>query len=124
MIIIISMFFLRTKFHKNRAHWNSETKSVQVFNFGSRSAGLRIYFIFGTKLSWNEGIDTCFNVECVLVGRNFDFLGRYLVLTASYLVLTARYRSHFQYEWNEWNGSCSQIFLNSFFNRTPVNGSF
>ena len=84
MIIIISMFFLRTKFHKNRAHWNSETKSVQVFNFGSRSAGLKIYFIFGTKLSWNEGIDACFNVECVLVGRNFDFLGRYLVLTARY----------------------------------------
>ena len=30
-----------------------------------------------TKFSWNEGIDTCFNVECVLLGRNFDFLGGY-----------------------------------------------
>ena len=36
-------------------------------------------------------IDTCFNVECVLLGRNFDFLGGYLVVTARYLVLTARY---------------------------------
>ena len=35
---------------------------------------LTIYFIFGTKFAWNEGIDTCFNVECVLLGRNFDFL--------------------------------------------------
>ena len=34
---------------------------------------LGIYFIFGNKSSRNEGIDTCFNVECVLVGRNFDF---------------------------------------------------
>ena len=49
---------------------------------------LRIYFIFGTKFSWNEGIDTCFNVECVLLGRNFDFLGGYLVVTARYLVIT------------------------------------
>ena len=33
---------------------------------------LEIYFIFGTTFSWNEGIDTCFNVECVLLGRNFE----------------------------------------------------
>ena len=26
-----------------------------------------IYFIFGIKFSWNAGIDTCFNVECVLI---------------------------------------------------------
>ena len=50
-----------------------------------------IYFIFGTKSSWNEGIDTCFNVECVLLGRNFDFLNGYLVVTACYLVATGRY---------------------------------
>ena len=50
-----------------------------------------IYFIFGTKLSWNEGIDTCFNFEFVLLGRNFDFLGGYLVVTARYLEVTARY---------------------------------
>ena len=113
----IHIRFLSAKFHKNRAHCNFETKSAQVFNFGSRSAisniifmineldllwlpnfiALGIYFIFGTKFSWNEGIDTCFNVKCVLLGRNFDFRGgylvtaRYLVVTAGYLVVTARY---------------------------------
>ena len=50
-----------------------------------------IYFIFGTKFSWNERIDTCFNVECGLLSRNFDFFGGYLVVTARYLVATARY---------------------------------
>ena len=38
-------------------------------------------FIFGTKFSWNEGIDTYFNAKCVLLSRNFDFLGGYLVDT-------------------------------------------
>ena len=52
---------------------------------------LGMYFIFGTKFSWNEGIDTCFNVECVLLGRNFYWFGGYLVVTARYLVVTARY---------------------------------
>ena len=52
-----------------------------------------IYFIFGTKSSWNEGIGTCFNVECVLLGRNFDFLAGYLVVTARYVVVTACYCS-------------------------------
>ena len=46
-----------------------------------------IYFLFGTKFSWNEETDTCFNVECVLLGRNFDFLGGYLVATARYLIV-------------------------------------
>ena len=36
-------------------------------------------------------IDTCFNVECVLLGRNFDFLDSYLVFSARYLVATAGY---------------------------------
>ena len=69
--------------------------------------------MFGTKFSWNERIDTCFNVECVLLGRYFDFLGGYLVITTRYLVVTVRYlvvtshywwlllvtaRSHFSYE--------------------------
>ena len=69
---------------------NFETKSAQVCNFGSRSAiwniiymineldlfwvvtfiALRIYFISGIKFFWNEGIDTCFNVEYVLPGYN------------------------------------------------------
>ena len=30
------------------------------------------------------------NVECVLLGRNFDFLGGYLVVTARYLVVASR----------------------------------
>ena len=53
---------------------------------------LGIYFIFGTKFSWNGGIDTCFNIECVLLGRNFDLLGGYLVGTC-YLVVTTGYCS-------------------------------
>ena len=48
-----------------------------------------IYFLFGTKLSWNEEADTCSNVECVFFGRNFDFLGSFLVATALYLSVTA-----------------------------------
>ena len=47
-----------------------------------------IYFLFGTKFSWNEETDTCFNVECMLLGRNHDFLGGYLVATACYLSVT------------------------------------
>ena len=54
---------------------------------------LGIYFILRTKFSENEGIDTCFNVECVLRGHNFDFLGGYLVVTARYLVVTGSYWS-------------------------------
>ena len=49
---------------------------------------LGMYFLFGTKFSWNEGIDICFHVEYVLLSRNFDFLDGYLVVTARYLVLT------------------------------------
>ena len=52
---------------------------------------LGIYFLFWAKFSWNDGIDTCFNVEYVLLGRNFNFLGGYLVVTARYLVVTVRY---------------------------------
>ena len=47
-----------------------------------------IYFLFGTNFSWNEETDTCFNAECVLLGRNFDFRGGYLVATARYLIVT------------------------------------
>ena len=36
-------------------------------------------------------IDTCFNVEYVLLGRNFDFLAGYLVVTARYIMVTVRY---------------------------------
>ena len=47
-----------------------------------------IYFLSEIKFSWNEETDTCFNVECVLLGRNFDFCGGYLVATARYLSVT------------------------------------
>ena len=47
-----------------------------------------IYFIFEAKFSWNEGVNTCFNVECVLLGRNFGFLGGYLVVTSGYCSLS------------------------------------
>ena len=50
-----------------------------------------IYFIFGTKFSWNERNNTCFNVECVLLGHKFHLFGGYLVVTARYLAVTARY---------------------------------
>ena len=105
--------FFRTifPFLMTGTHCNFQTKSAQVFNFGSRSAisnivfrinefdllwvphfiALAIYFIFGTKFTWNEGIDTCFNVEGVLLGLNFDFFCGYSVITACYLVITARY---------------------------------
>ena len=105
-------FVLSAKFHKNRAHCNFETKSAQGFNFGSRSTisntsmfnkldllcvpnfiALRIYFILGTKFSWNEGTDTYFNVECVLLGHNVYFLGGSLVVTACYIVVIASYCS-------------------------------
>ena len=62
---------------------------------------LGIYFIFGTKFSWNEGIDTCFNVECVLLGSNFDFLNGYLVVTARYLVVAVGYYSFSLLVWTE-----------------------
>ena len=48
---------------------------------------LGIYFLYGTKFPRNEGIDICFIVEYVLLDRNFDFVGGYLVVTARYLVV-------------------------------------
>ena len=50
-----------------------------------------IYFLSGAKFSWNEENDTCFNVECVLLGRNFDFLGGYLLVTWWLLFVTTCY---------------------------------
>ena len=54
---------------------------------------LGIYFLSGTKFFWNEENDTCFSVECLLLGRNFDFLGGYLVVTARCLMVTTSYCS-------------------------------
>ena len=53
---------------------------------------LGIYFLFGTTFSWNEETDTC-NVKFVLLGCNFDCLGRYLVVTACYLMVITSYHS-------------------------------
>ena len=52
---------------------------------------LGLYFIFGTKFFWNEGIDTCFDVECVLFGRNCDLLSGYLVVTTGCCLLLDGY---------------------------------
>ena len=51
------------------------------------------YFLFGTKFSWNEETDTCFNVKRVLLDHNFDFLGCYLVITPRNLMVTTGYCS-------------------------------
>ena len=53
---------------------------------------LGIYFTFGSKFSWNEGIDTCLNVKCGLLDRKFDFLGAYCWLHGGFwwlLLVTA-----------------------------------
>ena len=65
----------------------NELDLLWVLNF----IALGIYFTFRTKFFWNEGTDTCFNVECVLFGRNSDYFGSYFVVTTRYLVVTARY---------------------------------
>ena len=90
----------KEQFYYTRTHCNFETKFVQVFNFGSRSGTSNItfminkldllwvrnfvtfgiYFIFETKFSLNA----CFDVKCVLLGRNFDFLGGYCSLPSGY----------------------------------------
>ena len=107
--IIISMFELWwvPNFIKIGANFIVGTNFTQVFNLGqdppfssiifkinqldllwmSNIIALGIYFIFETKFSWNEEIDTCFNVEYVLLGRNFDCFGGSLVVTARYLVV-------------------------------------
>ena len=67
----------------------SQLNLLWVPNFIS----LGIYFPFGTKFFWNEGINICFNVECLLLGHDFDFLGGYLVVTTCYLMVTTGYCS-------------------------------
>ena len=54
---------------------------------------LGMHFLFETKFSWSEETDTCFNVECVLLDLNFNFLDCYLVVTSRYLMVTAGYCS-------------------------------
>ena len=117
-ILIISMFDLRkcqrsAKFHKN---WNTLQFWGQICPISSQYRQfsnilftinkldllwvpnfitLRIYFIFGTKFSWNEGL-TLVLMICVLLGRKFDFLmvtWWLLLVTWWLLVVTACYRS-------------------------------
>ena len=52
---------------------------------------LGICFSFWSKFSWNESIEICFNVKYMLLARDFDFLGGYVVVTARFLVATAGY---------------------------------
>ena len=54
----------------------NELELLWVLNF----IALGIFFIFENKFSWNEEIDTCFNVEFVFLDQNFDFLGDYCLL--------------------------------------------
>ena len=65
----------------------NELSLFWVLNF----IALRMYFIFGTKFSWNKGIDTCFNIECVLLAHNFDYFGGYFVVAACYCSLPGGY---------------------------------
>ena len=51
---------------------------------------LGIYFLSGTKFSWNEETDTCFNVEYMLLDRSFDFLGGYCLLPNGFYWLYER----------------------------------
>ena len=62
---MINEFALSAKFHS----------IANIFHFW--------YQIF---LEWGNWY--FFNVECVLLRRNFDFRGGYLVVTARYLVVT------------------------------------
>ena len=76
--------------------------------------------IFGTKFSTNEGTDTCFNVECVSLGRNFDYFGGYSVATARYLVVTARYRLLLLVPTFSMNANFDSILFKCIFVKTAV----
>ena len=65
---------------------------------------MSIYIFFGTNSSWNEGIDTCFNVECVLLGHNFAFLGGYCLLPSGYYSLLLV--STFSMSTQKWGTHC------------------
>ena len=71
---------------------------------------LGIYFFFGTKCSWNEGLILVL-MSKVLLGGNFDFLGGYCLLHSAYywlllvtwwlLLVIARYGSFPLLVWTE-----------------------
>ena len=58
---------------------------------GAKCQNIGNIFHFWDQFSRNVEIDTCFNVELVLLVRNFDFFGGYLVDTTHYLVAAAGY---------------------------------
>ena len=69
------------------------------------------YISFWDQIFWNKGIDTCFKVECVLLGRNFDFLGGCCSLPTGLcwlLVVIARYWSFPLLVWTSftWIAAC------------------
>ena len=84
-MLVNSYFWNGSSYHIYN-QWTWPVLSAQFHSIGN-------IFTFWFKFSWNKGIDTCFNVECVLLDCNFDFLGGYLVVTARYLVVTTGYCS-------------------------------
>ena len=61
----------------------------------------------GPNILGMGGLITCFiNVEFVLLGRNLDFFGGYLVVTACYLVIT--------------NGHCSLLVVTARYCSFPL----
>ena len=67
-------------------YWTTPALNAQFHSIGNN-------FLSRTKFSWNEENYTCLNVKCVLLCRNFDFLGRYLVVTVHYLMVITDYYS-------------------------------
>ena len=98
-LLWLSKFFGKQPFLKFACHiilMINELHLLWVPNFIT----LGIYFPFGTEFSWNEETHTCFNVERVLLGRNFDVLDGYLVVNVRYLMVTTGY-------WSLPGGYCS-----------------
>ena len=117
------MIYWSVKFHKNQTYCNFETKSSQVFNFGSRSAisniifmineldmlrmpnfiALGIYFIFGPNLPGMRGLilvlmwNVCYLAVILIllvVAWWLLLITKWLLLvTAHYLVVTGGYCS-------------------------------
>ena len=85
-------FHWLSNFHKNKIYCNLRPSLPKLlishqdpqFQISYLWSAMGIFFIFRTKFAWNEKIDTCFNVKCVLISRNFDFLVGYCSLLTGY----------------------------------------